>query len=409
MREAREVYAASAAVLEAHPTVFALAIAAFFFLLALAIDRMCGRMVAAFLSNGDSATVNRVIELLRYPVILTVSSIGVILALQTVGLGSQVIAIIADVIRTGLVATWTVLAYRLFVTFASRARESGEGVLLSNAHAAQLVGNVTAMVLLIVAAYTILVTWDINVSALVASAGILGIALSLAAQETLANLFAGVSILADRPYAVGDYIVLDSGERGEVTDIGLRSTRLRTRDDVGITIPNGLIARAKVVNEEGGSKTGCRLRLKVGIAYGSDIRRACRVLKDVGSRHGDVLEIPDPRVRLRQFGESSLDFEVLGHDSDSDPLRLAARLRHEESGRSLQVLTSAPGVQVYTGNALPSDLIGKRQVEYGPMSGVCLETQVHPDSPNHRNFPDITIDQDSPFESTTVFRFSVSQ
>ena len=76
--------------------------------------------------------------------------------------------------------------------------------------------------------------------------------MGFAAKDTLANLFAGVFILADAPYKIGDFIVLDGGERGRVTKIGIRTTRILTRDDVEITIPNATIANSKIINESGG-------------------------------------------------------------------------------------------------------------------------------------------------------------
>ncbi len=129
---------------------------------------------------------------------------------------------------------------------------------------------------------------------------------------------------------------------------------------------------------------------------------------------GRILDVTGSRFDFRQsrkIGDENNDgcdhYWVLAEDSNDGPMSLAAQLCHEDSGRLLHVLTSAPGVQIYTGNALSSGLIGKRQVEYGPMAGVCFETQVHPDSPNHQDFPGITVDRKSVFESTTVFRFLV--
>ncbi|OQW99996.1 MAG: hypothetical protein BWK74_00755 [Desulfobacteraceae bacterium A6] len=91
-----------------------------------------------------------------------------------------------------------------------------------------------------------------DLTAWVASAGIIGLALSFAAKDTLANLFSGVFILADAPYKIGDFIVLDSGERGEVTNIGIRSTRLLTRSDIEITVPNSIMGNTRIINEAGG-------------------------------------------------------------------------------------------------------------------------------------------------------------
>ena len=144
-----------------------------------------------------------------------------------------------------------------------------------------------------------------------ASAGIVGLALSFAAQDTLGNLFAGIAIVTDKPYRIGDYIVLDSGERGEVTHIGLRSTRLLTRDDVEISIPNGIMGKAKIVNESGGPHTKYRVRVAVGVAYGSDIDQVIAVLMQDRDDPRGGLPHPEPRVRFRQFGSSSLDLELL--------------------------------------------------------------------------------------------------
>ena len=110
----------------------------------------------------------------------------------------------------------------------------------------------------------------------------------------------------------GDFIILDSGERGVVTDIGLRSTRILTRDDVEITVPNGIIGNGKIINEAGGPPAQHRIRVAVGVAYGSDIDQVIEVLEKVGADNDSVLAAPAPRVRFRQFGDSSLDFELLG-------------------------------------------------------------------------------------------------
>lgn len=121
------------------------------------------------------------------------------------------------------------------------------------------------------AVYALLSVWNINPTAWLASAGVIGIAVGFAARDTLANLFAGFFIIADAPYKLGDYIVLDNGERGEVTKVGIRSTRLLTRDDVEIIIPNSEMANTKIINESGGRWVKFRIRLKVGVAYGSDV------------------------------------------------------------------------------------------------------------------------------------------
>jgi MscS family membrane protein len=161
------------------------------------------------------------------------------------------------------------------------------------------------------AAYALLQVWNVDATAWLASAGVIGIAVGFAAKDTLANLFGGFFIIADAPYKLGDYVVLDSGERGEVTAVGIRSTRLLTRDDVEITIPNSVMANTKITNESGGRWVKFRIRVKVGVAYGSHPPQVTELLERVAREHDTVCEEPEPRVRMRGFGDSSLDFELL--------------------------------------------------------------------------------------------------
>lgn len=173
--------------------------------------------------------------------------------------------------------------------------------------------DIAAKVIIVaVTGYLAFLIWGIDPTAWLASAGVIGIAVGFAARDTLANLFSGIFIVVDTPYKIGDYVVLDTGERGEVTHVGLRSTRLLTRDDVEVTIPNAIIANAKIINESGGPWEKYRIRIPVGVAYGSDVDQVSEVLEEVARGHPDIVDYPAPRVRMRRFGASSLDFELLG-------------------------------------------------------------------------------------------------
>lgn len=154
--------------------------------------------------------------------------------------------------------------------------------------------------------------WNIDGTAWLASAGVLGIAIGFAAKDTLANLISGVSIIADAPYKLGDYIVLDTGERGVVTELGMRSTRLLTRDDVEISIPNAVMGNAKITNESGGPAVEHRIRIPIGVAYGTDPTKVVEILEKIAHDDEMILSLPTPRVRMRGFGASSLDFQLMG-------------------------------------------------------------------------------------------------
>ena len=160
-------------------------------------------------------------------------------------------------------------------------------------------------------AYFIFLSWGININGILASAGVLGVVLGLAAKDTVSNFFAGIFLMADSPFKEGDYILLDTGERGYVKRMGLRSTRFMTRDDIEITIPNSVIAASKIVNESGGPGETERVRINIQIAYNTDIDKARSVLIDVAKNNENVLQIPEPRVRFREFADHGLRLQLL--------------------------------------------------------------------------------------------------
>lgn len=174
-----------------------------------------------------------------------------------------------------------------------------------------LFDNLSKLLIVAITIYIIFQIWGIDMTAWLASAGIVGIAVGFAAKDTLANLFSGVFILADTPYKIGDYIVLEGNQRGKVTHIGLRSTRMITRDDVEVTVPNSIMGNSKVTNQSGGPNPKFRIRVKIGVAYGTDIDKANEILMGVAQNEPLVTKTPEPRVRFRSFGASSLDFELL--------------------------------------------------------------------------------------------------
>jgi MscS family membrane protein len=145
---------------------------------------------------------------------------------------------------------------------------------------------------------------------LITGLGIGGIAVALAGREALSNVIGTVMILLDRPFKLGDYVVLAEGERGKVTGVGLRSTRIRTRDDILISIPNSVVANAKMINESAPISMS-RIRVKVGVGYSSDLKKVERILLGIAEQNELVLLDPAPRIRFRTFGDSSLNLELL--------------------------------------------------------------------------------------------------
>jgi len=189
-----------------------------------------------------------------------------------------------------------------------------------NEQTAPVFQNAVFGVVIAAALYAVFLIWGINVTAWLASAGIVGIAIGFAAKDTLANLIAGIFVLADKPYSIGDYIVLGNGTMGIVETIGLRSTRIRTFDDEEVTVPNSIIANDALINKSTGPESG-RVKVAVGVAYGTDMRNVEKLLLDIAREHEKVLTDPEPTVRFLNFSESSLD--VLLSCRVRDPLDVA--------------------------------------------------------------------------------------
>lgn len=173
-----------------------------------------------------------------------------------------------------------------------------------------LVRNSIRLGVLLVFLIVLLGIWGQPIGPLITSAGLVGAALAFAARESLANLFGGVSLLMEGSIKLGDYVVLDNGERGEVVQIGIRSTQLKTRDDVQITIPNGIMANSMITNQSAPWQP-FRVRIGIGTAYGCDVEHVERVLVGEAQANEIALDSPEPRVRLRRFGDSALEFELL--------------------------------------------------------------------------------------------------
>lgn len=147
----------------------------------------------------------------------------------------------------------------------------------------------------------------INISALLAGVGVVGIALGFAAQETVANMIAGFLIFWDRPFKIGDYITTEE-QYGEVKEITLRTTRIRTLDNTYVVIPNKQIIGDTLVNHSMYGET--RVVVKIGIAYKERIAEARAVLLEAINGVEGAMADPPPDVVARSLGDSSVNLEV---------------------------------------------------------------------------------------------------
>ena len=271
---------------------------------------LLGSVLRRIASRSSSQLDDQIIHMLRPPVFYSIFIIAAGIS-ATLILPEKMELVSTSLFKTLAIAIWSIFSLQLSRLLIRATSQQVDKFTLIHPQTLPLFENLAMVVIVALAFYFVFTAWNIDMTAWLASAGIIGIALGFASKDTLSNLFAGVFILADAPYKIGDFIVLDSGQRGEVTHIGIRSTRILTRDDIEVTIPNSIMGNTQIINESGGPHKKYRIRLKVGVAYDTDVDLVNEILMQVATEEELVCEDPEPRVRFREFGASSLDFELL--------------------------------------------------------------------------------------------------
>ncbi|MFH1367814.1 MAG: mechanosensitive ion channel family protein [Elusimicrobiota bacterium] len=212
----------------------------------------------------------------------------------------------------------TVLAlFFLSVTFLVSNIVSGIFKVYTDKHAmpsASLTNNVIKFVVIAVGALVILSQLGISITPLLTALGIGSLAVALAFQDTLSNMFAGFHIIMSKLIKTGDYIKLESGETGYVLDIGWRATRIRELSNNVILVPNSKITASVLKNFYAPDKEMAVL-VQVGVSYNSDLAKVEKVTIEVGEEIMKTVQggIPDfkPFIRYHTLGDSSINFSVI--------------------------------------------------------------------------------------------------
>lgn len=172
------------------------------------------------------------------------------------------------------------------------------------------IGTVSRYLILFLGFLVILQTIGINLTTLNVLAGAVGIGVGFGLQNVASNFIAGLIILFERPVKIGDRIEVD-GSDGKVVSVGARSTVIKTNDNVTIIVPNSKFITEDVINWSYDSRNPrIRFRVPVGVSYDSDVALVKRLLLEVAAENPDVLQDPAPAVRLLEFGDNALNFEL---------------------------------------------------------------------------------------------------
>ncbi|MBU2651662.1 MAG: mechanosensitive ion channel [Bacteroidetes bacterium] len=162
---------------------------------------------------------------------------------------------------------------------------------------------------IVIAVVVILQSLGLNLTILTASSAALFVGIGLGLQQVFKDMFAGLILLFTGTIRIGDIIEIENIV-AKVTGIGFRTSTVVTRDDIDMIIPNSLIISEKVINWSYNNDT-TRFTLEIGVAYGSDVDLVKNLLMEAAGEHPEVSKEPEPFVRFTDFGESSLDFQLL--------------------------------------------------------------------------------------------------
>jgi MscS family membrane protein len=251
---------------------------------------------------------DKIVSILVEPVFWTVFLLGLYFFLQTLKWSIDIKNFSTNLLLSIGAAIWGMASINILRFLIREYDSKHEDGRLSDA--IPFIENLIVIGVIGIVILLALDAWGINITPLLASAGVAGLGVAFAAKDSVSNLFGGISVFLDKPYKVGDYVIIRDQYRGEVTEIGMRSTKIRTRDNVLITIPNSVMVTDAVINETGFDPK-LRIRIPIGIAYGSDLENVEYLLLGLLKKHESVLNNPEPRVRYRNFGNSSVELEAL--------------------------------------------------------------------------------------------------
>lgn len=260
---------------------------------------------------------DRILARISPPVELLVVFAGVYLAIRGLSLPERLQLVASGAVFVTNTVLFSNIAYRgideFFAWYARRVEER-TGVGMGN-QVLPLVRKVSTIFLVSAALIVILKHFNYDILSLVTALGIGSLAIGLAAKDTLANMISGFTLMIDRPFRIGDRIQLTSGKSGDVVDIGLRSTRIRTPENTLLIIPNAELCTSTVHNMAFPDLRS-QGKITVGVAYGSDVEVVKRLLVEATLGEPELLQEPAPVAYFVAFGDNALTMTLVFWVSD---------------------------------------------------------------------------------------------
>ncbi|MBI2102986.1 mechanosensitive ion channel family protein [Candidatus Woesearchaeota archaeon] len=286
---------------------FALAVIIFFALAAKLLLFIFNRYLQRFAAKTKTKFDDIIFDHTKRPLFYLILAYGFKVAVVHLGL----IGVTFKVVNSVMAAVFLLVIMRVVdiiidtwgFTIAKKTKTKVDEVVLPLFH------KVGRVVYVIIVLLWILRIWDIDITPYLAGVGISGLILGLALQDSLKNVFGGVSLLLDKTYQIGDKIKLESGEVGVINDIGLRSTKLVTYDNEAIFVPNGYLANSRVLNYTRPTPS-VKVTILFGVEYGTKVEKVKDVILTVLGKMEEVQKEPEPVVQFLEMGDFALKFRA---------------------------------------------------------------------------------------------------
>jgi len=195
------------------------------------------------------------------------------------------------------------------MAYSPREQES-ENVKVVQPSTLPLFVNSALIILSMVGIYQVLSIWNVDMTALLAGAGIGAMAVGMAAKDTLSDIIAGILILTDSPYRVGDVVYVRNNLKGRVSDIGLRNTRIVTKSNIEVIVPNTIMGTSQIINESSSKKDGIRIEVFISTSNKEDIHTIKRLLVEATKASSKIAQDKEIKPVMTGFQMDMLQFKV---------------------------------------------------------------------------------------------------
>ncbi len=237
--------------------------------------------------------------------------LGIYLAIRSLPLHEKLVVIASGIIYIILVVIVCNLIYHALdelLKWYVSSQQDTSGAIMSR-QMMPVAEKIVSLFLMGAALIVILKHFNYDIFSLVTALGIGSLAIGMAAKDTLAHMISGFTIMLDRPFRIGDRIQLVGGQTGDVADIGLRSTKIKTLDNQLLIIPNSDLCNTMLTNQAF-PNSRAKGRINIGVAYGSDVDQVKQLLVATASEVEVVLVDPVPEAFLVSFGDSALNMAL---------------------------------------------------------------------------------------------------